>query len=221
MRARGEDFVRVGGIKGVGPKTAAALVDYLAKHPEDGPPDGKDPVQLAEWLSGLGIRGLNTEVAGRIAEHFRSIEALRGADAASLQAGSASLVEGVGPVVSAHIVAFFAQPHNREVIAKLCDPAIGNIHWLGPTDVAAKQAAPSTAPRLNGQTIVLTGTLSLPRDLIKDRLQALGAKVTGSVSKNTDLVIAGADPGSKLAKAEQLGIRVIGDEELARLLGDA
>jgi DNA ligase (NAD+) len=221
MQARREDFLREGGIKGVGPKTAATLADYLAEHPDDGPSDGEDPVQLTKWLSGLGIRGLNAEVARRIAGHVRNIDALRGADAASLQAGSGSLVEGVGPVVSAHIVAFFAQPHNREVIAKLREPAIGNIHWSGPTEVAAEQPAPATAPRLNGQTIVLTGTLSLPRDLIKDRLQALGAKVTGSVSKNTDLVVAGADPGSKLAKAEQLGVPVIGEDELARLLGDA
>jgi DNA ligase (NAD+) len=216
MAAAPEDFVRAGGIRGVGPKTAAALVEYLDTHPDAAPAAGED---LADWLAGLGIRRLSGDVAGRIAERFGSVDALRAADADVLQAGSASVVEGVGPVVSAHIVAFFAQPHNREVIAKLLDPAVGGIHWGGPTE-AAGQGAQGTEAALAGQTIVITGTLSRPRDEIKARLQALGAKVTGSVSRNTDLLIAGADPGSKLAKAEQLGVPMIGDDELAALLGE-
>jgi len=216
MAARPADFVRDGGIRGVGPKTAAALVEHLEAHPDAAPAGGQE---LADWLGGLGIRGLSRDTAGRIAERFGSLEALRAADAGALQAGSASLVEGVGPVVSAHILSFFAQPHNRAVIEKLRDPAVGGIHWARASDAPAAVAG-AAEQVLAGQTIVITGTLSRPRDEIKARLQALGAKVTGSVSKNTDLVIAGSDPGSKLVKAEQLGVRVIGDDGLAALLGE-
>lgn len=229
MHATAADLLQTGGIKGVGPKTAAALVDWLAAHPTAGPPAPGAPA-LAEWLAGLGIRGLGADLAKRIGDRFTQVADLRAAGPAQLCAATGSVIEGVGPVVSQHLLAFFAQPHNRAVIAKLRDPAIGGITWSAPP-AAAPDASPdarastgadkgSAAP-LAGTTVVLTGTLSQPREQIKARLTALGAKVTGSVSARTDLVIAGRDAGSKLSKAQALGIRILDEDALAALLAAA
>jgi len=206
MSAKTEDFLRTG-VQGVGPKTAAALVDYLRQYPE-AHPDG----DLAPWLAGLGIRGLNTESAARIGERFGNIEQLRRATAEDLRAGEQSLIEGVGPIVAAHIVAFFAQTHNREVIDRLLDPAVGGIRWQRPAG-----SVPVAGP-LADKVVVMTGTLSRPRDEIKAQVQALGAKVTGSVSRNTDYVLAGQDAGSKLEKARALGVTVLSEADLERLI---
>jgi DNA ligase (NAD+) len=121
------------------------------------------------------------------------------------------LVEGVGPIVAEHIVAFFHQPHNLEVIARLTGEA--GLHW----EPVAVTGDPVEQP-LSGKTLVLTGTLSRPRDQIKTELQALGAKVTGSVSSKTDYLVAGADAGSKLGKAEKLGVEILDETGLERLL---
>jgi len=206
MSAKTEDFLRTG-VQGVGPKTAAALVDYLRQYPEANP-DG----DLAPWLAGLGIRGLSTESAARIGERFGNIEQLRRATAEDLRAGEQSLIEGVGPIVAAHIVAFFAQTHNREVIDRLLDPAVGGIRWQRPAG-----SVPVAGP-LADKVVVMTGTLSRPRDEIKAHLHALGAKVTGSVSRNTDYVLAGQDAGSKLEKARALGVTVLSEADLERLI---
>jgi DNA ligase (NAD+) len=216
MAARDADFVR-SGVRGVGPKTAVALLEYLAEHP-DAAPDG----DLAAWLAGQGIRGLNADTAARIAERFDTIAALRTATPEALQGGEQSLIAGVGPIVAAHILAFFAQAHNREVIERLLDPGVGGIHWPR-VDVQADTqsdvaSAPSAAQPLVGKTFVITGTLSRPRDVIKAELQGMGAKVTGSVSRNTDYLLAGSDAGSKLQKAEALGVSVIDETILAELL---
>lgn len=111
------------------------------------------------------------------------------------------------------IAGFFAQPHNREVIDKLVR---AGIHW----GREAPQLSGGDGP-LSGKTIVITGTLSEPRERIKARLEALGAKVTGSVSTKTDYVLAGQDAGSKLAKAETLGIQVLSEQDLEGLIGRA
>lgn len=207
MRAGTSDFVR-SGVRGVGPKTAAALLDHLAAHP-DAAPNG----DLRAWLAGSGIRGINSDTAARIAERFDSIEALRAAPEA-LSGGEQGIIEGVGPIVAAHIVAFFKQPHNREVIARLLDPRLGGIRWRRREVDAGVDAATRPFAR---KTFVITGTLSRPRDEIKARLEALGAKVTGSVSRNTDFLLAGSDAGSKLQKAEALGVPVLSEEQLAQL----
>jgi DNA ligase (NAD+) len=135
-----------------------------------------------------------------------------------LSAGDAELantpklrIDGIGNILADQIVTFFKQPHNREVIRKLID---AHIHW---SESAIKQ--PGEQP-LAGKTVVLTGTLSRPRQEIKDQLQALGAKVTGSVSAKTDFVIAGTDAGSKLSKAQQLGVTVLDEEGLDQLLAE-
>jgi DNA ligase (NAD+) len=123
-------------------------------------------------------------------------------------------------VVAAHIRAFFAQPHNQEVIRKLRSPEIGAITWKQPSPAsgAAPAAFKGDVGRWTGKTVVITGTLSLPREELKRRLERLGSKVTGSVSRNTDVLIAGRDSGSKLARAQALGIEVLGEEQLDDLL---
>ena len=126
------------------------------------------------------------------------------ADEDALQA-----VPDIGPVVAGHLVAFFRQSHNRDVIIAL---RRSGIHW---PEQESRGALPLP---LEGRTFVLTGTLAgLTREHAKERLQALGAKVTGSVSNKTDYVFAGTDPGSKIDKARELSIPVITEDEFEKL----
>ena len=119
----------------------------------------------------------------------------------------------VGIVVATHVFNFFAEESNREVIVQLLAQGI---HWPAPVVINAEEIDSPFA----GKTVVLTGSLSLmSRDDAKARLTELGAKVAGSVSKKTDLVIAGEAAGSNLAKAQELGIAVIDEAEMIRLLG--
>jgi DNA ligase (NAD+) len=116
--------------------------------------------------------------------------------------------------VAKHVHNFFSEESNRDVIRQLTEEV--GIHWPAPLVVNAEEIDSPFA----GKTVVLTGSLSqLSRDEAKERLTALGAKVAGSVSKKTDLVIAGEAAGSKLAKAQELGIAVIDEDEMIRLLG--
>ncbi len=199
------DFIVTRGIEGIGPGTAENIVIAAAR-------EGGESAEsaLEQWLEGRKIAGLKQEAAQRLAERFPTLGDLRQAEEADLRFEKTSRVEGVGPVVAAHIAAFFHQAHNRQVIAKL---RAAGIDWEAPAPQATAEQS------LAGKTIVLTGTLSRPRNEVKEQLQALGAKVTGSVSKKTDYLIAGADAGSKLAKAEQLGVEVLDEAGLARLLG--
>ncbi len=150
---------------------------------------------LARFIYALGIREVGEATAANLARHFGTLEALMSAERADLEA-----VEEVGPIVAAHVHTFFCQPHNRETIDDLI--ACG-LHW--------EEAAVVERPQpLLGQTWVLTGTLeSMTRDQGKARLQALGAKVSGSVSKKTAGLVAGEAAGSKLEKAMQLGVPVL------------
>lgn len=150
---------------------------------------------LERVLFALGIRDVGESTARTLARYFGALDPLMAADEDMLQQ-----VPDVGPVVAAHIAHFFAEPHNREVIQALRD---NGVHWPeGPPQRA------SDGP-LAGKTVVLTGGLSsMTRDEAGDRLQALGAKVSGSVSKKTSIVIAGEAAGSKLVKAQELGIEI-------------
>ncbi|WP_295879661.1 NAD-dependent DNA ligase LigA [uncultured Thiohalocapsa sp.] len=208
-------IVETPGVEGIGEKTAAALLDWLDEHPDAAPGDES----LADWLAGLGIRGLRPAAAARIAGRWPDLAALRHATVADFQGGKRSLVEGVGPVVAAHIVSFFHQPHNREVIAKLLDPALGAVSWETPS--AAAEAPEGGGQPLAGRTFVITGTLSRPRDAVKAQLEALGAKVTGSVSGKTDYLLAGADAGSKRAKAASQGVAILDEDGLVALTDGA
>jgi len=198
------DFITVKGIKGIGEVTAKAICNYIDTHPNlvvEG--------DFSDWLAGLKIRGLNLDVAKRLAERFGSLEQLSAATAEQLSYERRSLVDGVGPIIAEHIVAFFHQPHNLEVIDNLL--AVG-IRWNEIKDKALDQQP------LSGLTFVLTGSLSRPRGEIKDQLQKLGAKVAGSVSKKTSYVVAGDAAGSKLDKAKNLNIEILTEEELAALI---
>ncbi len=159
---------------------------------------------LPRFIFALGIREVGEATAANLARHFGTLEALMSAGVEDLEA-----VEDVGPVVAAHVHTFFRQPHNRETIEALI--ACG-LTW-------EEQAIGDRPQPLDGETWVLTGTLeTLTRDEGKARLQSLGAKVAGSVSKKTACVVAGPGAGSKLEKAEQQGVEVIDETEfLARL----
>lgn len=150
---------------------------------------------LARFVYAIGIREVGEATAASLARHFGSLQALRDASLEALTA-----VDDVGPVVAHHIHTFFQQPHNQETLDDLL--AVG-VTW------EEVEIAERPQP-LAGQTWVLTGSLeSMTRDEGKERLQALGAKVAGSVSKKTATVVAGPGAGSKLVKAEELGLEVI------------
>ncbi|HEX4045663.1 MAG TPA: helix-hairpin-helix domain-containing protein, partial [Gammaproteobacteria bacterium] len=156
------------------------------------------------FLYALGIREVGEATAKQLALHFKTLPALQQADEIALQN-----VSDVGPVVALHISHFFQEPHNQKVIAKLLH---ANIHWPA---VKVNLQSP-----LAGKTFVLTGTLeSMSRDVAKEKLEQLGAKVAGSVSNKTSYVVAGAEPGSKLDKAKQLGVRVLREKEFREMIG--
>ncbi|MCX2942836.1 NAD-dependent DNA ligase LigA [Rahnella perminowiae] len=190
------------GLDRMGPKSAQNVVTALEKAKE---------TTLARFLYALGIREVGEATAANLAAHYGSVEALKAADIESLKS-----VQDVGDVVAKHVVNFLSEEHNQQVIDELLSPEI-NIHWPEVQVIVPEEIDSPFA----GKTVVLTGSLSiLSRDEAKDRLTALGAKVSGSVSKKTDLVIAGEAAGSKLAKAQELGIEVIDEAEMIRLLGE-
>ncbi|MBO2560791.1 NAD-dependent DNA ligase LigA [Shewanella algae] len=160
---------------------------------------------LAKFLYALGIREVGESTAANLARHFKELDALKQASVEQLIE-----VEDVGAIVAQHVAHFFAQPHNLEVIDKLL--AVG-VTW------PAIEAPSEDEQPLKGQTWVLTGTLSqMSRTDAKAQLEALGAKVSGSVSKKTDCVVAGEAAGSKLTKANELGVKVLDEAGLLALL---
>ncbi len=160
---------------------------------------------LAKFIYALGIREVGEATARNFANYFGSLEALAAADEVALQD-----VPDVGPVVAHFVAEFFDLESNQVAVQKLRD---AGIHWDN-IQVAAPEALP-----LNGLTYVLTGTLeSMSRDDAKAHLLALGAKVAGSVSAKTDFVVAGPGAGSKLTKAEELGLQVMDESALLDLL---
>jgi DNA ligase (NAD+) len=179
-------------------KSAQNLLDSLEK--------GKRTT-LARFLYALGIRQVGESTAKDLARHFGSLDLIMNATVEELLE-----VNDVGPVVAESIYRFFAEEHNRTVIEQLRAP--GKVTWAeGPRAPKAPQGV------LAGKTIVLTGTLpTLAREEAKEMLETAGAKVAGSVSKKTDYVVAGADAGSKLAKAEELGVRVLDEDGMRKLL---
>ena len=194
LYALGRD--RLAALERMGEKSADNLLSAL---------DRSRRTTLARFLYALGIREVGEATAQALARQFGTLEAIEAADEAALQQ-----TPDVGPVVASQVAAFFRQPHNREVIAKL---RAAGIAW------DESRPAQATQP-LAGKSFVLTGALSRPRDAVKDELEALGAKVSGSVSKKTDYVVAGEDPGSKLARAQELGVTVLDEAGLAAMLAE-
>ena len=190
------DVAALAGLERLGVKSATNLVNALER---------AKTTTLARFLYALGIREVGEATARTLAAHCGTLDALLAADEEQLRQ-----IPDVGPVVAAAIRAFFQEPHNREVIARL---RAAGVHWL---ETAAKPVADQ---RLVGKTFVLTGTLdSLTRDQAAEQLRAQGAKVSGSVSKKTDYVVAGHEAGSKLDKARELGIAVLDEAGLRALL---
>ena len=162
---------------------------------------------LARFIFALGIRNVGEATARDLARHFGKLDALIAADVDALQQ-----VPDVGPIVAKCIAEFFAEPHNREVIEQL---RAAGVHW------AEGEPQGSVAGALAGKTFVLTGTLpTLSRDEAKARIEARGGKVAGSVSKKTHYVVAGAEAGSKLDKAQALGVAILDEDGLRVLLNE-
>ena len=188
------------GLDRMGPKSAQNVVDALEK---------AKSTTLARFLYALGIREVGEATAANLANHFGELEKVMNADLDALIE-----VQDVGKVVATHVRNFMDEESNRAVIHDLTEE-IG-VHWPQVEVVNVEEIDSPFA----GKTVVLTGSLSqMNRDDAKERLVALGAKVSGSVSKKTDLLIAGEAAGSKLAKAQELGIPVIDEAEMIRLLG--
>ncbi|MBF5007419.1 NAD-dependent DNA ligase LigA [Diaphorobacter caeni] len=188
---------------------ALASLDRMAEKSAQNVLDGLEKSKqttLPRFLFGLGIRHVGESTAKDLAKHFGNIDAIMDAGVEQLLQ-----VNDVGPVVAESIHTFFAQPHNREVVEQL--RACG-VTW------PEGEARPQGELPLSGKTVVLTGTLpTLSRDEAKDMLEAAGAKVSGSVSKKTSYVVAGAEAGSKLDKAQELGVPVLDEADLLALLG--
>jgi len=180
----------------MGEKSAQKLLDAIEKSKQ---------TTLARFLYALGIRDVGEATAASLANHFGKLDALVEASEQAIQE-----VQDVGPVVAAHIHHFFQQKHNREVVDEL--------RRLG---VTWKEQQPRTKVEgpLSGKTFVITGTLDgMSRDQATDRIVALGGKVSGSVSKKTSYVVVGAEPGSKLKKAQELGVEILDEAAFLKLL---
>lgn len=188
----------VAAMERMGQKSAQNLIDAL---------ETSKATTLPRFLFALGIRDVGEATALTLAQHFGTLENIRNVSEDQLQEAP-----DVGPIVASRIVEFFGQPHNLEIIRALRE---AGVHWT------EQEPAAREAGALDGKTYVLTGTLTqLSRDEAKDYLQQLGAKVAGSVSKNTDVVVAGEKAGSKLKKAEELGIAIIDEDAFIQLLRD-
>ncbi len=192
----GLQLADLAGMERMAEKSAQNLLDAL---------QASKQTTLPRFVFGLGIRHVGEATAKALARHFGQLQAIMDASEDAL-----AQVADVGPVVAHSIHTFFQQAHNREVVQAL---RAAGVHWP-----EGEALAPTDLP-LAGLTVVLTGTLpSMGRDEAKDQLEALGAKVAGSVSKKTSYVVAGAEAGSKLDKAQALGVPVLDEEGLKRLL---
>lgn len=186
----------IAALERMGEKSADNLINALEK---------SKATTLERFIFALGIREVGESTAKILARHFGSLEALQTASEETLK-----LVPDVGPVVATNIARFFSEAHNRDTIQHLRELGV---HW------ANYEAKPAEALPLAGKTYVITGTLSRSRDDIKADLEALGAKVAGSVSKKTTALIAGENAGSKLDKAQELGVEILDEAGLSVLLG--
>jgi DNA ligase (NAD+) len=162
---------------------------------------------LERVVTALGIQGVGGVVARSLVGRFRSLDALSAATVEDLQT-----VEGIGPQIAESVVQWFVRPRHQEVIRKL--------QAAGVRTTAEVSAAPAGATPLRGLTFVITGTLpTMSRDQARTLIEGAGGQVTDSVSKKTDYLVLGESPGSKLTRAQTLGVKVIGEEELRRLVG--
>jgi DNA ligase (NAD+) len=193
------DMARIANLDRMAEKSAANLLAAIEKSKH---------TTLARFVFALGIRNVGEATARDLARFFGSLDRLMSADEEQL-----TQVPDVGEIVAESIRQFFAEPHNQEVIEELRN---AGVVW--------EEHAPAKAEAgpLLGKTLVLTGTLPrLSREAAKERIEAAGGKVAGSVSKKTDYVVAGAEAGSKLTRAQELGITILDEETLLSMLGPA
>lgn len=199
------DFRVLANLDRMAEKSAKNIIDALEKSKK---------TTLARFIYALGIRNVGEATAKDLARYFGNVEAIQDANIEQLQQ-----VPDVGPIVAESIVNFFSEAHNREIINSLISPIeLGGagIHW----DAVAAQT--NATGIFAGKTFVLTGTLpTLGREDAKALIENVGGKVSGSVSKKTDFVVAGADAGSKLTKAQELGVGVIDETDLLKMLSDS
>jgi DNA ligase (NAD+) len=192
------EFVQISNLERMGEKSAANLIQSLEKCKQ---------TTLSKFIYSLGIREVGEATAANLAAHYCELEVIKQANMESLQE-----VSDVGVIVAQHLVNFFAEEHNVQVIDELI---AAGIYW--PT---IEKIEVDLLP-LAGQTFVLTGTLvQMDRNAAKATLQSLGAKVAGSVSAKTSCVVAGDKAGSKLIKAESLGVKVINEQAMLELFSE-
>jgi DNA ligase (NAD+) len=177
----------------MGPKSAAKLVAAI---------DASRGRSLERFLYALGIRHVGEHAAGVLARAFGHIDAIADATEEALLA-----LDGIGAEVASAVRAYFSDPANRKRLAELKTAGL---------DPARSESAGSG--KLAGKTFVLTGTLSRPRNRVKDLIQESGGTVSSSVSRHTDFLVAGSEPGSKLKKAQELGVEILDEAGLMRML---
>jgi len=195
------EYQQIEALEGFAEKSARNLLDSI---------ETSKKTELPRLLYALGIPQVGETTAQQLAESFGSIEALSQADEADYEA-----LPDVGPIVAASVVRFFSNENNQSVLKALFERGVE----YQEIDVSALPDRMNLP--LAEKTIVLTGTLqSMSRSDAKKQLQALGAKVAGSVSKKTSIVVVGADAGSKAVKAQELGVEIMGEEDLLTLLSD-
>ncbi|MBB1073833.1 NAD-dependent DNA ligase LigA [Rhodoferax sp. 4810] len=189
----------------MGKKSAANLIAAL---------DRSRTTTLARLLFGLGIREVGEATAKLLARHVGGdLDKLMHTSAAELQA-----IDGVGPTIAQFISDFFAESRNQAVIARLREPAGAGLQWPIDSAPVTEPSAASAELPLAGLTVVITGQLSQPRSEIAEQLTALGARVSGSVSSRTDYLLAGDKAGSKLTRAQALGVAVLDEAALTDLI---
>ncbi|MDO9636240.1 MAG: NAD-dependent DNA ligase LigA [Thiobacillus sp.] len=192
----GLELDTLAGLERMAEKSAANLLAAI---------ETRKATTLARFIFALGIRNVGETTAKDLAKHFGGLDRLIAATEVELLA-----VRDVGPIVAQSILQFFAEPHNLDVVRKL---RAAGVHWTESTGMQ------QSAGILAGKTLVLTGTLpTLTRDAAKEMIEAAGGKVAGSVSKKTDYVVAGEEAGSKLVKAQELGVTVLDEAGLLALL---
>ena len=186
----------IAGLDRMGAKSAENLLAALAKSKDN---------ELSRLLYGLGIRNIGQKAAQQLAAHFGTMEALAAADAEAL-----TQIEGMGGIMAQRVVEFFANQGNRELVARLKELGLN-----------MEEHVEAKGDTFAGMTFVLTGTLpTLKRSQAKEIIEKLGGKVSGSVSAKTNYVVAGEEAGSKLTKAQQLGITIWDEDTLLKMAGE-